>query len=297
MTNWPGSAAASREEAPVPMRRLPGFLLAALLLFPAAAPAASPRCAIPGSFMISGEMARLNAALATGGPVTIVAFGSSSTEGVGATTRENAYPAQLEALLRQRLPRVPLRVLNRGIGGDTVRQMMARLEKDVIAEDPDLVIWQTGTNDALRRIDLDQFEALTEQGVARIRASGADVMFVEPQYLPQDKPGSFYARYIEEVRAIGRDNKVPVLLRHDAMAHWSKSGAITGSALLSADGLHMTDASYRCLAELAADAIQPAVARPLLPAPDAPTIAQPAPAGPVVAPAAPVKAGAVPAQR
>lgn len=279
------------------MRRLLAPLLAILLLMPAVAQAASPRCAIPGSFMITGEMARLRAALAKGGPVTIVAFGSSSTEGVGATTRENAYPAQLEALLRQRLPGLPLRVLNRGIGGDTVRQMMVRLEKDVIAEDPDLVIWQTGTNDALRKVDLGQFEAMTEEGVRRIRDSGADVMFIEPQYLPQDKPGSFYARYIQEIRAIGRDNKVPVLLRHDAMAHWAKSGAIAGSALLSADGLHMTDASYRCLAELAADAIQPAVARPVVPAPEAPALAQPAPAGPALAPAAPVKAGAVPAQR
>lgn len=280
------------------MRRVFGPLLAVLLLsLPLTAQAASPRCAMPGSFMIKGDMGRLHAALSRGGPVTIVAFGSSSTQGVGATTRENAYPAQLEAILRQRLPGVPLRVINRGIGGDTVRQMMARLDKDVIQADPDLVIWQTGTNDALRKIDLDQFEALTEQGLDLIRESGADVMFIEPQYLPNDTPGSLYARYVEEVRSIGRDERVPVLLRHDAMAHWVKSGAMTSAALLSSDGLHMTDASYRCLAELAADAIVPAVARPVVPTPAAPILAKPAPAGPALAPAEPVKAGAVPAQR
>lgn len=257
------------------MRRLPCLLLAALLLSPVAAHAASPRCAMPGSFMIAGDMGRLRAALNKGGPVTIVAFGSSSTEGVGASTRENAYPAQLEAILRQRLPGVPLRVLNRGTGGDTVRQMMVRLEKDVIAADPDLVIWQTGTNDALRRIDLNQFEDMTEDGLDRMRASGADVMLMEPQYLPQDTPGSLYARYVEEVRTIGREEKVPVLLRHAAMAHWAKSGALSGAALLSHDGLHMTDASYRCLAELVADAIVPPVAQPLTPAPTSPAIVPP----------------------
>ncbi|GMA73982.1 hypothetical protein GCM10025880_03990 [Methylorubrum aminovorans] len=76
--------------------------------------------------------------IALGGPLTIIAFGSSSTEGIGASHPAAAYPARLEAGLRRALPHLGGRVTvtNRGIGGEAVDEMLARLDRDVIAPGP-----------------------------------------------------------------------------------------------------------------------------------------------------------------
>ncbi len=95
--------------------------------------------------------------IAIGAPLRIVAFGSSSTEGIGASSPANAYPARLQADLRTKLHGVEVTVVNRGIGGEHVDDMLARLERDVIGPEPQLVIWQTGSNDPLRGVSLEHF--------------------------------------------------------------------------------------------------------------------------------------------
>src|SRR5579883_259701 len=129
----------------------------ALVLAAAASPwiergATADRCHAAGgvaSFAVS--LPHVAARLEAGEPVTVVALGSSSTQGVGATRPENSYPSRLEAELRQRFG-TEVRVLNRGVGGDSMRAMTDRIERDVIAAGPDLVIWQVGTNDMLHAI-------------------------------------------------------------------------------------------------------------------------------------------------
>jgi len=122
-------------------------------------------------------------------PIRIVAFGSSSTEGVGATSPSAAYPARLEAELNQALPgeSKSVSVLNRGVGGEDVDDMLARLDKDVLAAKPDLVIWQTGSNDPLRSVPLARFVDETKAGINNMRAAGLDVMLMEPQWCPSSR--------------------------------------------------------------------------------------------------------------
>ncbi len=88
--------------------------------------------------------------LASGEPLTIVAIGSSSTAGAGASSPAASYPSQLAAELKQRFPTHDVTVLNRGVNGETTEQMMARFTTGVIAAHPDLVLWQVGTNSVLR---------------------------------------------------------------------------------------------------------------------------------------------------
>ena len=61
-------------------------------------------------------------------PVTIVAIGSSSTAGVGASAPETTYPSRLEAELKARIPGAAIRVVNHGVSGDQVRDMLARFD-------------------------------------------------------------------------------------------------------------------------------------------------------------------------
>lgn len=193
--------------------------------------------------------------VALGTPLRIVAFGSSSTQGVGASSPAAAYPARLETALKRALPRLAggVTVLNRGIGGEAVDEMLARLDRDVIAEHPDLVIWQTGSNDPLRGVSLDHFRDETLAAVRRIRAAGIDVVLMEPQWCPRldATPGAY--RFRDAVRDVGETLEIPVIRRSQLMHDWIAEAKLTRSELFSADGLHMADRGYDLLAQAAAD--------------------------------------------
>jgi acyl-CoA thioesterase-1 len=182
-------------------------------------------------------------------PVRIIAFGSSSTEGVGASSPAASYPSRLQADLQAALPASrPVTVLNRGIGGEDADDMARRLPR-VIAEHPNLIIWQTGSNDPLRGVPLDRFVQETIAGVQQIRAAHIDVMLMGPQLCRKldGQPGT--ARYREALRAIGAGMGVPVIRRHELMRAWLAAHVLSETELLSPDGLHMADAGYAKLAE------------------------------------------------
>lgn len=204
-----------------------------------------------------GTLPRVAHRIATGEPLRVVAFGSSSTEGIGATTRSASYPARLEALLRRALPQLGGEVLvdNRGIGGEAVDEMVARLDRDVIAPAPDLVIWQTGSNDPLRGVPLEHFRKATLEAVARIREAGIDVVLMEPQWCPalDATPGAY--RFRDAVRTVGAELGVPVIRRSELMRDWIAQSRLTRAELFASDGLHMADGGYALLAEAAADAV------------------------------------------
>jgi acyl-CoA thioesterase-1 len=187
-------------------------------------------------------------------PLRIIAFGSSSTEGVGASSSAASYPSRLLAALTAALPaRQQVTVLNRGIGGEDADDMARRLP-EVIAEHPDLIIWQTGSNDPLRGVPLDLFVQETIAGVQAIRAAHIDLMLMEPQLCRalDGKPAT--VRYRDALRAIGEGMGVPVIRRYDMMRSWLAQGILTSGQMLSPDGLHMADGGYAKLADaIAAD--------------------------------------------
>src|SRR5271166_3411848 len=193
--------------------------------------------------------------LAAHEPVRIVAFGSSSTEDVGASSPAASYPSQLQADLSRLLEgRDRVIVLNRGIGGEDADDMALRLPR-VIAEHPDLIIWQTGSNDPLRGVPLDRFVQETMAGIQQIRAANIDVMLMEPQLCRKlaDKSGADL--YRQALRAIGAKMGVPVIRRYDIMRAWLAEKALTADQMLSPDGLHMADAGYARLADDVAEDI------------------------------------------
>lgn len=187
----------------------------------------------------------------------IVALGSSTTEGTGASTPANSYPAQLERILAYRYPEAGVEVVNRGVAGDVVPRTLARLNRDVIALSPDLVIWQLGTNDALYRGNVASVLVDVQLGVDRIRTSGAALALLSPQALP-DEPRDRAVREMNEALAgLAAANRLPFLDRHKLMRWWYGNGAPV-EEVLADDLLHMNDMSYECLAARVADEL-PAV--------------------------------------
>ncbi len=217
------------------LRRL--GLLGALLVLPTAVLAYADL--LPESLDMLGfdlgdspDLPHVARQIAIGAPLKIVAFGSSSTEGVGASTPANAYPARLQIDLRKKLHGMDVAVINRGIGGEHVDDMLARLDRDVIAAEPQLVIWQTGSNDPLRGVSLDHFREATVSAIRRIRDAGIDVVLMEPQWCPklESTPGA--SRFRDAVRSIGDELDVPVIRRADLMHGWVREGKLTTKAAL-----------------------------------------------------------------
>ncbi len=194
--------------------------------------------------------------LNAGAPVTIVAFGSSSTQGYGSTSPAYAYPNRLAEQLRRKFPKSEIDVINRGVGGQDVPQMMERLQTSVLDERPDLVIWQLGTNSVVKGEDTSGTAALVESGVSRIQAVGADVVLIDPQYVPAvtaKKEGA--SKMVKLIGDIARLKKVSVFPRFEVMRHWHEDEKLPFDTFVISDGLHMNDWGYACFAQLLGDTI------------------------------------------
>jgi acyl-CoA thioesterase I len=201
-------------------------------------------------------LAHVTQALSGGGTVVIAAFGSSSTEGVGASSPRASYPARLQVLLNSAAPNSRrFVVLNRGIGGEDADDMIRRLPK-VIAEHPDLIIWQTGSNDLLLGVPLDRFVAETVAGIELIRAAGIDVMLMDPQLSPRLEGHKATKMVRDAMQKIGESMRVPVIGRYELMRGWLADHAITMKEMISPDGLHMADRGYSLLAQAVSADIQ-----------------------------------------
>ncbi len=186
----------------------------------------------------------------------ILAIGSSSTEGIGASAPSQAYPAQLaEDLTRE--DGIAAQVKNAGIGGELAAKTLQRLKAALKTHWPELVIWQVGTNDAIVGVDEALFRATVESGIAAVRAAGVPLVLVGPQFSLKIPDVARYQRFVAMVDEIGERLRVPVLSRYAMM---TQAGA-KSLALLSRDGLHMSDLGYRCLARALAEEIADA-ARP-----------------------------------
>jgi len=199
-------------------------------------------------------------------PLTIVAIGSSSTEGVGATDKAMTYPAQLALALRQRWPDLSVQVINKGVGGEDARQMLARFEKDVLPYKPQLVIWQVGSNYTLRSTDLEAYAAILRKGINRLRAAHTDVILMDLQYAPRVLKKPIHRQMIDTMGALANDLKVAIFRRFAIMRYWVSSGRYDFDDVVTRDHLHMNDASYSCIGKLLADSVT-AAARAVRPSP------------------------------
>jgi acyl-CoA thioesterase-1 len=194
------------------------------------------------------------AAIGSGRPLTIVALGSSSTAGVGASSKQASYPAVLARELKLWL-NSGVMVINRGVGGETIDRTAARIETDVIPLKPTLVVWQTGTNDMLRSEGAVRFAAILAAGIQRIRQRGIDLVLMDLQYFPRGERRPELNTYLQTIDRVGDHYDIPVLHRHRIMSYWLTSGELSMRQMLSRDQFHMSDEGYRCLGEIVADFI------------------------------------------
>jgi len=202
------------------------LLLAGLLAANTALAEERQACEIPRSLLFgSNELKHVAEAVTRNHKLTIAVVGSGSSILGGPEGPASAYPARLEAALKQRLPGTEAKVVTLVRSRMSAEDMAHGMGKLLAEEKPDLVIWQTGTLDAIRRIDPDDFRAALEQGLETLQKGGADVILMNMQYSPRTEIMVALGPYADTMRVVAQQHEIPLFDRLAIMHHWSDSGA------------------------------------------------------------------------
>lgn len=240
------------------------FGLAAAAVAPALAspPKHCPDAAVAGD--LGAPLPRLAKRLAARQPIVIVALGSSSTAGAGASTSERTYPSDLQRELARLWPDQRVVVINRGVNGEEASDMYRRMAKDVYAEHPDLVIWQLGTNYLMRNDGVGRFADTVRKGIDELRAHGLDVVLMDPQYAPKVLRDPDADAMVDLIASVAHGRHVGLFRRFDLMSAWIRQEALSFTDVIAPDGLHMNDWSYNCIALSLATALDRAARNSLI---------------------------------
>jgi len=199
------------------------------------------------------QLPRLGEALRATHTAKVLAIGSSSTAGVGASSPSRTYTARLEADLESALKGTDFDVIGHGLSGEMAQGAADRMKREVEETKPDLVIWQVGTNDALRHVALDNFKICLRKTLTWLKEQHLDVILINPQYGDALVRDAYYEEVVAAIAEIAGDAQVLLVDRFDAMRKLQRERG--DGFYLSADNLHMNDEGYRCLAEQLATAI------------------------------------------
>lgn len=197
-------------------------------------------------------LAHIATALQTRKIIRVLAIGSSSTVGVGASSPMRNYPAQLESILEKTFKGLDVVIVNRGVSGEVASATADRLKVQVGLEEPDLVLWQVGTNDALARVPVEAFTATVRDTLKWLREHQIDTVLVGLQYTPRVAKDEHYAAIRAALRDLAAAENVLLVRRFEAMQFIERAKE---GDLLSADNLHLNDLGYRCMAEHIARAV------------------------------------------
>jgi hypothetical protein len=219
---------------------LAGFLTAV----PARAEDAPPTCEVP-AYLLTTESAlpKVAEAIKGGRPLDILVVGSRSS--TINTSDGSAYPGRLQTILKEKLPGVAVNVSVELQVKKTAEEVAGGLVKLVEAKRPTLVIWQTGTVDAMRSIDPDDFRGAVEDGVVALQKAGTDVVLMNLQYSPRTETMISAPPYLDNMRVVAQSHDVPLFDRFAMMRHWSEQGDF--DLFSAAHGLELAKRVHDCL--------------------------------------------------
>jgi acyl-CoA thioesterase I len=228
---------------------------ATMMMLPKAPPTLSPECT---SKRIAGDLFRrplggIRKALRSHRNVKVLAVGSSSTEGVGASKPSATYIAKLETTLEGLLKGIDFDVYARGKGGEVAQGAADRMKREIEEIKPDVLVWQVGTNDALRHVDLDRFKNCLKTTLAWLAQNKIDVVLVDPQYGSMLVKDAFYEQVVAAIAEVARESRVLLVDRFESMRELQRERG--DNFYLSSDNLHLNDNGHRCMAEQLARSI------------------------------------------
>jgi hypothetical protein len=219
--------------------------------------AGEPACEVPGELMeVDGKLPHLSARLQAAQPVRIVAIGGASTAGLAAGSTDLAYPERMRQALARAYPKVPISLVNKSAPHQTAAQMAERFARDVFPENPVLVIWETGTTDAVRGVDIDAFTATLQNGIDALAARGTDVILVDMQFSHRTDAVIDLDDYIKAMHRVGDVKDVYVFPRFAMMRYWSDQEVFDFDGVQRGGRVALAKSVYECIGRRLAEAIR-----------------------------------------
>lgn len=192
-------------------------------------------------------------------PVSIVAIGGASTIGQAAGSPDLSYPHQLGVELQRDFPNTPITVTNKGVPRQAAKQMYERFATDVFPQDPVLVIWEVGVNDAVRGTDVDDFAATLQSGLEELKNRAIDTILVDMQFSKSSSTLINFEGYLKALHRVGDLAEVYVFPRFEMMRHWSEQKVFNFDEVAPEDRAKLAARVYDCLGRKMADVIRRAV--------------------------------------
>lgn len=169
------------------------------------------------------------------------------------------YVAQVHALLGATYPELDLRIVNMGIAGNTVRELKARWQSDVIDLKPDWVSIMIGINDALRHynrrrmtelhVSLEEYEQTLDELVAITKASGAqEIVLMTPFFIESNEDDLLRRMTLQYGAAVKRIGERHGTRFVDVQAAFDAYLKHHYSLELAADRVHPTQTGHMIIA-------------------------------------------------
>ena len=239
------------------MTRLAGILLS-IFAFVSSASGADDGCAV-AAHLVQADAALPRAAAAIKKKTFhVVVVGTTSSTLPGPNGPASAYPTRLEAALREKLQGVDVKVISLAKPRQTAADMAAAFPKLLKDEKPALIVWQTGTADAMLGVPTDAFQATLEDAVGRIHDGGADIVFINPQYSPRTDAVIATTPYADAMRWVAAGNAINLFDRQGVMRQWGELG--TFDLLAATKSLDTAAKVHNCIGRLLADLVLQGVA-------------------------------------
>jgi len=201
------------------------FLTTIFLVNGAAAATAAEECDVPDSLIpAESDLARVADEIKNHHHLDISVVGSGSSVLAGPDGPRFAYPAQLEQVLRERLPGNEIKVTPHIHSKQTTAEMVTALPKILAEDHPALLIWQVGTVDAMRGVETEDFRESLDQGIEAITAANADVILMNMQYSPRTESMLNVSAYADVMRWVGEQRSIVLFDRLGIMHYWSDAG-------------------------------------------------------------------------
>ena len=212
-------------------------------------------CPVPERFYTSEPLLTKTAKALTGGQEVVIAvLGGASTVGLAAGGGPGlAWPARLSSVLAGRFPSARIKVVNLAVARQTAKAAVERLVRDVLLLKPTLVIWETGTMEAVRGIDVDEFRETVQAGINELRAAGTEVVLMNMQFSRETDAMIQFGPYLTAIRELAEANDVPLFRRRGIMRHWAESDLLDLRARDDAKRRQLAAKLYDCIGRVMAD--------------------------------------------
>ena len=225
-----------------------------LLCAPAPIFAQERECSVPERFYTSEpQLTRTPKAIVRGHEVVIVALGGASTLSLAAGNPDLAWPARFGAALAEKFPSARIKLVNLAVARQTAKRAAERLDREIIPMKPNLVIWETGTMEAVRGMDIDEFRDTLRAGMDELKTAGIEMVLMNTQFSRDSEAVIHFEPYLAAMSQLADASDVPLFRRHGIMRHWAESGSLDLRVSDSDERRRVATKLYDCIGRAMAD--------------------------------------------